>query len=103
MTLGPVMLNIEGCELDEDDRRRLTHPQTGGIVLFSRNYKNKDQLSELCREIHDLRDPQLIITVDHEGATHHGDRDVVQPEGKRAMSGVEYVRGARIEAGERLT
>ena len=47
MTLGPVMLNIEGCELTDEDRRRLTHPQTGGIVLFSRNYRNPDQLAEL--------------------------------------------------------
>ena len=67
MTLGPVMLDIEGCELTDEDRRRLTHPQTGGIVLFSRNYRNPDQLADLCREIHALRDPPLVIAVDHEG------------------------------------
>ena len=67
MTLGPVMLNIEGIELTDEDRRRLMHPQTGGIVLFTRNYRDPQQLSELCAEIHALRDPPLVITVDHEG------------------------------------
>ena len=67
MTLGPVMLNIEGCELTDEDRRRLKHPQTGGIVLFTRNYRDPRQLAELCAEIHALRDPPLVITVDHEG------------------------------------
>jgi beta-N-acetylhexosaminidase len=78
MTLGPVMLNIEGCELTDEDRRRLTHPQTGGIVLFSRNYRNPDQLAELCREIHDLRDPPLVISVDHEGGRVQRFRDGFQ-------------------------
>jgi beta-N-acetylhexosaminidase len=67
MTLGPVMLDIEGCELDQDDRRRLVQPQVGGVILFSRNYRNPDQLGALCAEIHALRDPRLVITVDHEG------------------------------------
>jgi beta-N-acetylhexosaminidase len=78
MTLGPVMLNIEGCELTDEDRRRLTHPQTGGIVLFSRNYRNPDQLAELCREIHALRDPPLVISVDHEGGRVQRFRDGFQ-------------------------
>ncbi|MCP4874068.1 MAG: beta-N-acetylhexosaminidase [Gammaproteobacteria bacterium] len=67
MTLGPVMLDIGGCELDQEDRKRLSHPQVGGVVLFSRNYRNPQQLAALCDEIHALRDPQLVIAVDHEG------------------------------------
>ena len=67
MTLGPVMLDVEGCSLSDEDRRRLCHPQTGGVILFSRNYRDPQQLAQLCREIHELRDPRLVITVDHEG------------------------------------
>ena len=78
MSLGPVMFNIEGCELTEDDRRRLTHPQAGGLVLFTRNYRNKAQLAELCHEVHALRDPQLVITVDHEGGRVQRFRDEFQ-------------------------
>ena len=78
MSLGPVMLDIEGCELTDEDRRRLRHPQTGGIVLFTRNYRDTDQLAELCREIHQLRDPPLLIAVDHEGGRVQRFRDGFQ-------------------------
>lgn len=67
MPLGPVMLDIAGLELTDDDRRRLLHPETGGMILFSRNFASKQQLRELTTQIHALRDPRLIIAVDHEG------------------------------------
>ncbi|MBC7945180.1 MAG: beta-N-acetylhexosaminidase [Burkholderiales bacterium] len=67
MPLGPVMLDIAGLELTDDDRRRLLHPETGGMILFSRNFASKQQLRELTAQIHALRDPRLIIAVDHEG------------------------------------
>jgi beta-N-acetylhexosaminidase len=67
MTLGPVMLDIAGTALTETDRRRLLHPLTGGVILFSRNYTGTEQLSRLSAEIHGLRNPPLIIAVDHEG------------------------------------
>ena len=67
MTLGPVMLDIKGYALDDDDRKRLMHPEVGGVILFSRNYRDREQLTGLCHEIHALRDPRLIVTVDQEG------------------------------------
>ena len=65
--LGPVMLDVAGAGLSADDRRRLAHPLTGGVILFSRNYTDSRQLTELSREIHALRSPSLLIAVDHEG------------------------------------
>ena len=64
---GPVMLGIEGCELTAADRERLAHPLTGGAILFTRNYETPAQLAALCAAIHGLRDPPLLIAVDHEG------------------------------------
>ncbi len=67
MSLGPVMLDVAGTELTDDDRRRLTHPLAGGVILFSRNYSSPEQLVRLTADIHALRNPALIIAVDHEG------------------------------------
>ncbi|MCW5606165.1 MAG: beta-N-acetylhexosaminidase [Burkholderiales bacterium] len=65
--LGPVVLDVAGTELTADDRRRLLHPQVGGVILFARNYANPVQLIRLTTEIHALRSPALVIAVDHEG------------------------------------
>ena len=65
--LGAVMVDVEGTALTEADRKRLAHPHVGGVILFARNYESPAQLSELTSEIHALRQPPLLITVDHEG------------------------------------
>src|SRR3989304_1978242 len=45
----------------------LTHPLVGGVILFSRNFESPEQVEALIRDIHALRQPQLLIAVDHEG------------------------------------
>jgi len=67
MSLGPIMLDIQGTELTAEDRERLRHPLVGGVILFSRNYQSPEQIETLVRAIHDLRHPQLLVAVDHEG------------------------------------
>jgi beta-N-acetylhexosaminidase len=63
---SPVILDIAGQSLTDDDRRRLMHPLTGGMILFTRNFKDRRTLTELTAEIKSLRG-DLLITVDHEG------------------------------------
>lgn len=65
--LGPVMLDLDGCCLSDEDRLLLQHPLAGGIILFTRNFESVKQLDELIEEIKALRDPALLIVVDHEG------------------------------------
>lgn len=67
MSLGPLMLDISGIQLTAEDKARLTHPLTGGAILFARNYESPSQLAELTAEIHALRNPPLLVAVDHEG------------------------------------
>jgi len=63
---GPVMLDVEGMELNEADRRRIAHPSTFGVILFSRNFTSRAQLRALCDAIHACK-PGVVIAVDHEG------------------------------------
>lgn len=63
---SPVVLDIAGTTLNAEDRRRLKHPLTGGLILFARNWQDRRQLTELTAEIKSLR-PDILICVDHEG------------------------------------
>ncbi len=67
MSLGPLMVDIAGHTLSDEDRDILKHPLVGGVILFSRNYVSPEQLTALTQAIHDLKSPPLLIAVDHEG------------------------------------
>lgn len=67
MTLGPLMVDVLGLELSETERDILRHPLVGGVILFSRNYESPEQIAALTASIRALRDPHLLIAVDHEG------------------------------------
>lgn len=61
-----VVVDIDGCELSGADRLFLQAPEICGVILFSRNYRNKVQLLELTQSIRALR-PDVLISVDQEG------------------------------------
>ncbi|MGZ5045942.1 MAG: beta-N-acetylhexosaminidase [Usitatibacter sp.] len=67
MKLGPCMVDVAGLELTPDDIERLQHPQVGGVILFARNFAAPLQLIQLAHSIRELRSPQLLVCVDHEG------------------------------------
>ncbi|CCD29247.1 Beta-hexosaminidase (N-acetyl-beta-glucosaminidase) (Beta-N-acetylhexosaminidase) [Candidatus Glomeribacter gigasporarum BEG34] len=64
--LGPVMIDLSGCELSRDEQRWLTHPNMGGVILFARNFRDRAQLAALTVQIRSIRHDALIA-VDHEG------------------------------------
>ena len=63
---APLILDIAGPTLTEDDRRRLSHPLTGGMILFARNWRDREQLADLCAGMKEVR-ADLLVCVDHEG------------------------------------
>jgi beta-N-acetylhexosaminidase len=67
MTLGPLLIGLAGHEIDGDERAWLRHPSVGGVVLFTRNYRDVTQLSALTTAIRETANRDLLICVDHEG------------------------------------
>ena len=64
--IGPIILDLQGVVLEDEEKELLQHPQTGGVILFTRNYDNPEQLQQLIGDIRACRDP-LLIGVDQEG------------------------------------
>ncbi len=114
LPLGPLMLDVVGTALTDDDRRRLCHPLVGGVILFKRNYESPEQIATLCREIHALRSPHLLIGVDHEGGRVQRFREGFTPippmrrlgevwdeqplRAKRLAKDAGYILGAELRA-----
>jgi beta-N-acetylhexosaminidase len=65
--MGPVMLDIEGLTLAGHEKEKINHPNTGAIILFSRNYENTQQITELISNIRAARQGDILIAVDQEG------------------------------------
>ena len=63
---APLVIDVGGLSLTAVDITRLRHPLVGGVIMFSRNWRDREQLSALCREIKNTR-PDLPVMVDHEG------------------------------------
>ncbi len=63
---GPVILDIEGLELNSNDKARIKHPLTGGVILFARNFQSREQLTDLTQAIKKMR-ADVLIAIDHEG------------------------------------
>lgn len=61
-----VFIGISGIVLTEEERAWLQHPLVGGVILFSRNYRDITQLKALTAGIKAIN-PHLLISVDHEG------------------------------------
>tara|TARA_B100001109_G_scaffold73497_1_gene60149 strand:+ start:1323 stop:2360 length:1038 start_codon:yes stop_codon:yes gene_type:complete len=67
VNLGKLIVDIDGITLSSNDYDVLTHPNIGGVILFSRNFTSIQQIKKLISDIKSIRSPSLIIYVDQEG------------------------------------
>jgi beta-N-acetylhexosaminidase len=65
--IGPLMIDVQGISLNQEDKEILAHPLVGGIILFTRNYHSPKQLAALTKEIKSASKSDILIAVDHEG------------------------------------
>lgn len=79
MSLGPIMLDLDSVEMSPEEREILKNPLVGGVILFTRNFSSVEQITLLVKEIHQLREPHLLVAVDHEGGRVQRFRDGFSP------------------------
>lgn len=67
MNYGSIWVDLEGTTIKPEERAILQHPNTGGVLLFTKNFISKTQISDLVSAIRECAAKDLIIAVDHEG------------------------------------
>ena len=61
LPIGPIMLDVEGLTLAPHEKEKINHPNTGAVILFSRNYQNPEQVTELINSIRSARNGNILI------------------------------------------
>ncbi len=65
--MNSLMLDVESFELTAQEKEILEHPMVGGVILFTRNYHDPEQLIHLTQSIRLAANRPILIAVDHEG------------------------------------
>lgn len=67
LPISSVMMDLVGTEITEQEKVMVKHPLVGGIILFTRNFANSEQLAKLTSDVRAAANKPLLIAVDHEG------------------------------------
>jgi len=60
------MMDVSGLTLTSNEIKQLRKPSIGGVILFTRNYQDIDQVRRLIADIRSVKQ-NILIAVDHEG------------------------------------
>ncbi|MBF0750662.1 MULTISPECIES: beta-N-acetylhexosaminidase [unclassified Pasteurella] len=65
--MSTLLIDLEGYELTQEEVELLSHPLVAGIILFTRNFYNREQIQYLIASVRKRVKKPLLITVDQEG------------------------------------
>jgi len=63
---GRLMLDIDGKSLSIEDKKLILNKHVGGLIFFSKNFESFQQISNLVKEIREIKE-NILIAVDQEG------------------------------------
>lgn len=65
--MSTLLIDLEGQQLQSEEIELLEHPLVAGLILFSRNFYEREQIQDLIKQIRQRVKKPLLITVDQEG------------------------------------
>ena len=51
MSLGPIMMDLEGTRISPEEQELMENPLIGGIILFTRNFESIEQITALVKQV----------------------------------------------------
>ncbi len=64
-----LIIGLPGNTLDDAQRRQLAVAQVSGVILFTRNFEDRDQITALIDDIRAARPEPFLVCVDQEGGS----------------------------------
>ena len=62
-----LLIDLKDKELSQEEVELLEHPLVSGLILFSRNFHDKQQIQALIKDVRRRVKKPLLITIDQEG------------------------------------
>ncbi|QPB42268.1 beta-N-acetylhexosaminidase [Rodentibacter haemolyticus] len=65
--MSTLLIDLEGYTLTQEEIELLGHPLVAGVILFTRNFYDREQIQALVKSVRERVKKPLLITVDQEG------------------------------------
>jgi beta-N-acetylhexosaminidase len=62
-----LIIGVNGAQLQAHEREWIRTPVVSGVILFTRNFESRNQVTQLIADIRALRDDAFLVCVDQEG------------------------------------
>ena len=65
--MSTLLIDLKGQTLTQEEVELLAHPLVAGLILFTRNFYDREQIQALVKSVRQRVKKPLLITVDQEG------------------------------------